>query len=311
MAGLGTRRFTWRGRVGLGLILLGLALIGVSLWYYVYSVRAVSSLDRLVTAPTSGSLEGGLPREWLLAQGGGQPVIEEPTDLLPPIDDASAVDLPTSLNIGNAVKPAPDAGSGAASTGATAPRLQWADWSTLAKTLGEAPRVTRIVIPAIDVDHPVVELGIVWDGDKRIWQRAKQSVGHHLGTANPGELGNVVLSGHINSPVRGEGRVFKRLPEIPLRVENGEEVEVFVYTEDKTYVYRVVQNDVVKPDEIRVFAPTAKPTVTLITCVPDLVFSHRLIVTGLLIKVADGGSPSHGQTVDGQVVSPASLVSVK
>ena len=307
MAGPGSRMFAWRRPIGLGLVLLGLALVGVSLWYYVYAKRAVADLDRLITAPAAGSPEGELPREWLLAQGSDQPFVEAPTEHLPPLDDADGLPLLTTQStegllgadlLGGASGPEGPADSSALLS-------RWADWSTLSKTLGEAPRVTRIVIPAIGVDTAVVELGIVWDGDKRVWQRAKQSVGHHLGTANPGELGNVVLSGHINSPVRGEGRVFKRLPEIPLRVQNGEEVEVFIYTEDKTYIYRVVQNDVVTPNEIRVFAPTEKPSLTLITCVPDLVFSHRLIVTGLLIKVADVGSPSMGQTVEGTVISPA------
>ena len=46
----------------------------------------------------------------------------------------------------------------------------------------------RIQIPAIGVDAPVVE------GDD--WEALKQGAGHHIGSANPGESGNCVISAH-------------------------------------------------------------------------------------------------------------------
>ena len=85
-----------------------------------------------------------------------------------------------------------------------------------------APPVS-IRIPAIDVDSRVVELGTTVDEHgELVWETPKHAVGHHLGTANPGETGNVVLSGHINSPIRQEGNVFSKLP----RVKLGDEVIV-------------------------------------------------------------------------------------
>lgn len=46
----------------------------------------------------------------------------------------------------------------------------------------------RIQIPALGVDAPIVQ------GDG--WEQLKKGVGQHVGTANPGENGNVVLSAH-------------------------------------------------------------------------------------------------------------------
>ncbi|MBI4300654.1 MAG: sortase, partial [Chloroflexi bacterium] len=113
-----------------------------------------------------------------------------------------------------------------------------------------------------------------------VWETANRAVGHYKTTANPGVPGNVVMSGHISSPVSNEGEIFKNLPKIPLGAD------VTVYTEENRHLYRVVKKEVVKPTETSVMNPTEKPTLTLITCVPDLVYTDRLIVTALEVPAA-------------------------
>jgi len=126
---------------------------------------------------------------------------------------------------------------------------------------------TRIVIPAIDVDAPVVE------GDR--WEELKRGVGHHIGSANPGERGNVVLSGHDD--VFGE--VFRRLTELT----EGDIVQVYD-SAGRTYKYRVATRRIVAPTEVSVMDPTTEPIITLITCYPYLVDTQRLIVIGELVE---------------------------
>jgi len=120
-------------------------------------------------------------------------------------------------------------------------------------------QATRIVIPAIDVDAPVVE------GDG--WEELKMGVGHHIGSANPGERGNMVVSGH--NDVFGE--VFRRLGEL----EPGD--EIIVYAGETPYRYLVRERRIVQPDEVSVMEPTTKATMTLITCYPYLIDTHRLV----------------------------------
>lgn len=130
---------------------------------------------------------------------------------------------------------------------------------------------TRLIIPSIGLDARVVPLDTEYDRTgKLVWQTAAFAVGHHRGSANPGELGNTVLSGHISSP--HEGAVFKRLPEV--RVGDG----VIVATAEQQYLYRVRETRVVTPDAVEVLDATTVPILTLITCVPDGVYSHRLVV---------------------------------
>jgi sortase A len=122
----------------------------------------------------------------------------------------------------------------------------------------EAP--TRIVIPATGVDALIVE------GDT--WEQLKLGVGHHLGTADPGERGNMVLSGH--NDIYGE--VFRRLDKLEL----GD--EVIIYAGEQPYRYIVKAKQIVEPTEVSVLASTTKPVVTLISCYPYMVDSHRLVV---------------------------------
>ncbi|MBI2907466.1 MAG: sortase [Chloroflexi bacterium] len=130
----------------------------------------------------------------------------------------------------------------------------------------------RITIPSINVDARIIPVTTIYEDGKPVWATASHAVGHHEGSANPGEPDNIIMSGHISSPLKGEGSVFKRLPQLKL------EAEVVLYTEKKVYRYRVVETKVIKPEQIEVMNPTPYPILTLITCVPDWVYSHRLIV---------------------------------
>ena len=119
---------------------------------------------------------------------------------------------------------------------------------------------TRIQIPAINVDAQVVQ------GDS--WEQLKKGVGHHLGTANPGERGNLVLSAH--NDIFGE--IFRHLDQL----ENGD--EIIVSSGSQRYRYVVNQRRIIAPTQVEVMLPTSEPTVTLISCYPYLVDNQRIVV---------------------------------
>lgn len=121
-------------------------------------------------------------------------------------------------------------------------------------------QASRIVIPAIGVDAPVVE------GDG--WEELKMGAGHRIGSANPGERGNMVISGH--NDVYGE--IFRHLEELAM----GD--EVIVYAGDTPHRYLVVAKMVVDPGEVSLLEPTPNATLTLITCHPYMIDTHRLVV---------------------------------
>jgi sortase A len=132
-----------------------------------------------------------------------------------------------------------------------------------------APKVapaTRILIPSIGVDAPVSE--------GTDWEALKYRVGHHPGTANPGERGNMVLAGH--NDVYGE--LFRYLPDVPL----GETVTV--YAGEQVYRYRITERRIILPSQGEVMLPTTGPTLTLISCYPYLIDTHRIVLFGELVE---------------------------
>jgi len=118
----------------------------------------------------------------------------------------------------------------------------------------------RLQIPAIGVDAPVVQ------GDG--WDQLKKGVGQHIGSVNPGQAGNVVLSGHDDI----YGEIFRYLNDL----QPGD--QVILYTAQHQYVYVVTSSQIVEPTQIEVMAATGEATVTLISCYPYLIDNKRIVV---------------------------------
>jgi len=118
----------------------------------------------------------------------------------------------------------------------------------------------RIQIPSIKIDAPVVQ------GDG--WEQLKKGVGQSVGSVNPGQSGNVILSAH--NDVYGE--LFRYLD----KLVPGD--QVVLYTQQRQYVYVVDRTAIVEPTAVEVMASTGSPTVTLISCYPYLVDKQRIVV---------------------------------
>ncbi len=124
----------------------------------------------------------------------------------------------------------------------------------------------RIFIPALwDSPAPVVQ------GDG--WEQLKKGVAQHIGSANPGEAGNIVLSAH--NDIYGE--LFRDLD----RLGPGDEIKI--YTATGEYLYRVTGIRIVEPTETSVMDSTARPPVTLISCYPYLIDTQRIVVFGEIV----------------------------
>jgi len=125
---------------------------------------------------------------------------------------------------------------------------------------------TEIRIPRIKLDSRVREVTVRFDTWE--WEVADFMAGHHTGTANPGDTGNVVIAGHRD--IRGS--VFMNLD----KLKKGD--DIFVYSGRGIFHYIVRTTKIVKPTAIEVMAPTSDARLTLITCTPVKIASHRLIV---------------------------------
>ncbi len=125
----------------------------------------------------------------------------------------------------------------------------------------------NLFIPALwNEPAPVVQ------GDG--WEQLKRGVGQHIGSANPGERGNLVLSAH--NDIYGER--FRYLD----RLNPGD--DLIVTTATREYLYRVTSISIVEPTDVSVMESTERRTITLISCYPYMVDDQRIVVAGELVE---------------------------
>lgn len=139
------------------------------------------------------------------------------------------------------------------------------------------PAANRIQIPSIGVDAPVEDVGTEIKNGQLVWEVIEDIAGHHRASANPGEQGNIVVTGHVES--RSSGNVFLSLPEIQV----GDEVTMT--SEAGDFVYVVTAVDILHESEIRVLGHGYDEKLTLITCVPDGIYDRRIVVTALPVEL--------------------------
>ncbi len=155
--------------------------------------------------------------------------------------------------------------------------------------VGTAPDAARVKIPSIGVDSEVANLAILDFGDTRQYETPNKVVGRIPEKANPGELGRAWLFGHLESPIRGEGDVFRRLPEIPDLLRIGDPVYVEILNEaGDEFLYQITETKVVHQDALAPFVygeDARRAMITLVACVPRLVYDHRILVIGELVGV--------------------------
>lgn len=140
----------------------------------------------------------------------------------------------------------------------------------------------RMVIPRLEMDTPVVNLG--WNtgtnGDGYVfsqWEVAENAAGWHENSAQLGEGGNVVMSGHNNIL----GAVFRELDQLR------ENDEITVYTDDVAFEY-TVERVLIVPEKRATVEQRAENAqwitqmgddrLTLVSCWPRDNNTHRIIV---------------------------------
>ena len=142
---------------------------------------------------------------------------------------------------------------------------------------------TRMHIPAIGVESGVRDLRVIFNGQSAAWETPDNIVGHIPTTARPGAAGQGWYFGHLDSPVRGEGNVFRYLPKIPDLTKSGP-IYIFLETASHSYAYQVYKTEVVHQSRLEV-SDSGQQDITLVTCVPRFYYDHRLLVTAALVGV--------------------------
>lgn len=150
-----------------------------------------------------------------------------------------------------------------------------AAWPPRASSYG---RSERMVIPRIGVDSEITEVGV--SGGE--YEVPAWSVGHHADSAAPGESGNSVFNGHLESIQAG--RVFGRLEEL----KAGD--AVYVYTGTHRLDWAVYQVHMLPNTERDFMSTHGAVRLTAYTCTGTWSpltrdYSHRLVVVAALVNV--------------------------
>lgn len=130
----------------------------------------------------------------------------------------------------------------------------------------------RIKIPEIDVDLPI------YHGTKE--KILEKGIGHIEGTALPiGGEDHTILTGHTGLP---NAVLFTKLDKLK------KESVFYVTVLDKTFEYQVDKTDVILPEEFSFHELKHGEYITLVTCTPYGINSHRLLVRGRLVGEVEG-----------------------
>jgi LPXTG-site transpeptidase (sortase) family protein len=155
-----------------------------------------------------------------------------------------------------------------------------ADAADRDRAAGQPPPgyAVRLAIPAIKLDTPVQQGGIVEDAEGNpVWQTVP-FVAVHYGdlTALVGQASNAVIAGHVVT--LNEGNVFRFLYQLDI----DDQIQVWD-DHERERDYRVAEVKLVAPSDTSVMDSTPDETLTLITCGGTFdpikrEFSDRLIV---------------------------------
>ena len=267
------------------LLVLGSLLLTGGSWYFIYSWYAHSNLESLsVPVPndhpstklyyqrqtTTLTPLAGTPKEESTAKMSPTGIASQvlyPGEVINPILWVDSLPSSIMLNVAN---PILEEFSPVYSTSLFMP--------------GSLPRPTWISIPAIDLESEVKGLRILDMGDSRAYETPNNVVGHIPETANAGELGTAWFFGHLESPIRGEGAVFRSLPKIPPLLRQGIEIYVTVGNGTSTFLYKLTSSKVVHENDL-VIHSVGGASIVLVTCIPRFDYDYRLVITGELVGI--------------------------
>ncbi len=120
----------------------------------------------------------------------------------------------------------------------------------------------RIMIPEISIDLEVQKARII----NGFWEVFKDKAAWGEGSGIPGRVGNQVVFAHAR-----EG-LFLPLKDIK------KDMELFIFTKDKWYSYKVTEIKEVYPNQVEVIKPTEDETLTLYTCSGYKDFKRLVVV---------------------------------
>lgn len=144
----------------------------------------------------------------------------------------------------------------------------------------------HLTIPTLKITAPV-NWNIPLDN---IYTELENGLVNLEGTALPDMIGNSFIFGHSSNYAWAPGnynQIFATLPNI--NIGN----DIVINYNNQQFLYRVKNTKIVTPKDLSVIAPTEKPIITLMTCVPVGTSINRFIVQAELVEGLVYSDPDH------------------
>lgn len=138
----------------------------------------------------------------------------------------------------------------------------------------EARHPARLLVPSINLDVPIVDVGINEKGEMDVPSGKTDNVGWYQYGTMPSDPGSAVLAAHVTA-------AFKRLKEVPAGSD------IYIVTRSGRKLHFVVEERAIYPlaevPRERLFLGDKTPRLNLITCAGSYVrrlgtYDHRLIL---------------------------------
>jgi len=183
--------------------------------------------------------------------------------VVPSLDETPASDSTVLSATAVSPEPAPSDGDGAedpSAGGSPSP-------ASTKKPLMSAEEIKQRMTAVLIIDKIKLKM-IVMDGVDE--ETLRVAAGRMPETGNFDEIGNVVLAGHRSYTF---GKYFNRLDEL----EPGD--RIVVQTKNKTLEYEVYKKHIIEPDDLSILKQSdSEKILTLFTCHPVMIATHRLVV---------------------------------
>lgn len=149
---------------------------------------------------------------------------------------------------------------------------------------GDAKPTVLVRIDKINIEAPMV-----WStkaDENSMLKDLENGLNHYPKSAAPGQIGNMVISGHSSNYLWAKGN-YNHIFENLNNLEAGDGITITTIQKNGrviTYHYIVTEKFITAPDDEAIFAESDQPTITLSTCWPLGTNFKRVIVKGELAK---------------------------
>jgi sortase (surface protein transpeptidase) len=255
--------------------------LGAIVWLLVIAIPTAAALRSAAAGAPTHIGAPPLARAFILPTRTPQPTASRElpaTEATPPAAPLVEVVAQKTPNPSPTPSPLPPATTTPAASGASSDEPQ-----PVALALGALP--TRLRIPAIEIDAAVEPIGLTADHEMDV-PAGWESVGWYQYGPRPGQIGNAVLAGHLDTNTGAPG-IFWRLDELQpgdtilIDGEDGESL-IFQILSLARYPYAEAPRE-------EIFGPAQTARLNLITCSgawnpQDRVYDHRLVVYAQLVE---------------------------